>query len=266
VRDLHAIGLDSEDHGGAYYLEDWSVSTPVSGVAVYFHHLEQHLIRAIHQADVVVGCVAWLTHPDIIAALSTVPRGVALVVQKEDFLRPDFGQHTSVSPRWRETLRQQYAQLPWTFDRNTFPAPLGQCSYCSGPEVEPVRCVGNYNGDQDPAFPRMHHKFLVFCRVVATHYYAITDEGDILGELTADPYDIYSPLTWESDENIEPYAVWTGSFNLTKNATLSLENAVYITIPEIVDAYYKEWVQLEAFSEPLNWQHEWVAPEWRIGS
>ena len=44
--------------------------------------------------------------------------------------------------------------------------------------------------------------------------------------------------------NYEPYGVWTGSFNLTKNATMSLENAVFIESTNIAKAYYQEWEQI----------------------
>jgi hypothetical protein len=58
--------------------------------------------------------------------------------------------------------------------------------------------------------------------------------------------------------------VWTGSFNLTKNATRSLENVVVIRCPRIALAYYDEWMQVEAISEPLDWAIQWPCPEWKI--
>ncbi|HEY9640318.1 MAG TPA: hypothetical protein V6C57_07530 [Coleofasciculaceae cyanobacterium] len=69
-----------------------------------------------------------------------------------------------------------------------------------------------------------------------------------------------------SRQVIEPYAVWTGSFNMSENATKSLENAVYIQDKAIARAYYNEWAQIEALSEPLDWETAWSEPEWRVGS
>ena len=63
-----------------------------------------------------------------------------------------------------------------------------------------------------------------------------------------------------------PYAVWTGSFNLTETAEKSLENALLIKNPKIVEAYYKEYGQICAMSEPLNWESNWIEPQWRIGT
>lgn len=65
---------------------------------------------------------------------------------------------------------------------------------------------------------------------------------------------------------IKPYGVWTGSFNLTQNAERSFENAVYMTNKAIVRAYFEEFSQIMALSEPLDWSKDWMEPEWRIGT
>lgn len=111
------------------------------------------------------------------------------------------------------------------------------------PTLDPIRCCGNYNRDKNPAFPRMHHKFLVFCDV---------DEIDYSKEGTPKP--------------VHPTKVWTGSFNLTKNAGMSLENAVILTDPALINAYYQEWGWVLSLSEPLNWETDWLTPEFRIGT
>ena len=38
--------------------------------------------------------------------------------------------------------------------------------------------------------------------------------------------------------------VWTGSYNVTANATRSLENGLFIKSPEVVEAYRCEWRQI----------------------
>ena len=70
-------------------------------------------------------------------------------------------------------------------------------------------------------------------------------------------------MGWDS---VVPYKVWTGSFNFTNNAERSFENAVVLEEPSIVQAYFKEFQQIAALSEPLDWESEWVEPEWRIGT
>ncbi len=78
---------------------------------------------------------------------------------------------------------------------------------------------------------------------------------------------VFARITHEQDrDTITPYAVWTGSFNFTVNAVASLENALYLTSPEIVGAFFEEFGQIMALSEPLDWESDWMTPEWRIGT
>lgn len=216
-------------------LSDNSVSSNNS-ISVYFRDIECKLLSHIEEADAVFGAVAWLTSNSILDALSKL-NNVSIVVQKEDFLRPDIGS----SRDWKSELRTKYSKLKCNLTRCSFTNILSQMSVASDPSIDPVRCVGNHNRDKKPAFPRMHNKFLVFAKVLQLD----------------DKYE---------QETIEPYAVWTGSFNFTKNATKSLENALYITDLAIVNAFFNEYSQIAAMSEPLDWTSDWSEPEWRIGT
>ena len=210
-------------------LEDHSA---VSGnVEVVFRDLEQRLIGEINSATAVVGCVAWLTSFPILEALRK--KYCQLVVQKEDFLRPDIG----AGDAWKTSLRARYDALGVVY-RYGLPGVIKHMSYAGEPSIESVRCVGNYNRDKNPAFPRMHNKFLVF--------------GDI--------------NSVDGEDYVAPKAVWTGSFNLTKNAGYSFENALIIRDPVIVNAYAQEYGQIAGLSEPLDWQSDWSSPEFRLGS
>jgi len=206
-----------------------SVTTDVKATA-YFRDLPRHLINHINQADVVLGCVAWLTHDEILDAMAGAR--CSLVVQKEDFLRPDMN---AAGDRWKARLRDKYSHIGGLGRPMVAP----DLSYCSDPALDGVRCVGNHNSSRLPAFPRMHNKFVVFakCRIDDNSEYSIT-----------------------------PYATWTGSFNFTKNGGASLENALYVESQDIAQAYFQEYRHILALSEPLDWESEWVAPQWRIGS
>jgi len=59
---------------------------------------------------------------------------------------------------------------------------------------------------------------------------------------------------------------WTGSFNFTKNAGYSLENALIVRDKRIVSAYVNEFAQVAAVSEPLDWETSWSNPQHFIGS
>lgn len=160
---------------------------------------------------------------------------VSIVVQKEDFLRPDLGER----PGWAQQLRRLYGELPSPLTRYDLPGLVPSLSYASDPSIAAVRCVGHHNRERKAASPRMHNKFLVFC-----------DHG----------------RDENGDPRLVPRRVWTGSYNISVNAAASWENAVLIHSTEIADAYALEFGQIMAFSEALDWTSDWVAPEYRIGT
>jgi phosphatidylserine/phosphatidylglycerophosphate/cardiolipin synthase-like enzyme len=234
---LNRETIEVHDGGmGEQHREVFEAASRNGKVRVYFDDLERRLVSLIEAAEVVLGCVAWLTSEPILIALAR-KKAVALVVQKEDFLRPDLGD----SGNWRARLQGLYSGLRCELTRYDFDNVVGMLSTGGDCTLPPVRCAGIYSRDRAAAAPRMHHKFLIF--------------ADILR----------NQRPWGHDR-VKPHTVWTGSYNLTRNATFSLENAVVLVDPEIVAAYYEEWGHIEALSEPLNWEEEWVSPEWRIGT
>lgn len=78
----------------------------------------------------------------------------------------------------------------------------------------------------------MHHKFLVFLR-------SIRDAED--------PY-----------HDLHPYAIWTGSYNPTANASRSLENAIYVESSDVANFYMSLAADAFVISEPLNWDHPYA--------
>lgn len=214
-------------------------STESAGTKVYFKNLERRLIEHINESDLVFGCVAWLTSHGILDILKT--RDCSIVVQKEDFLRPD----TDVRDNFRRELRERYDKLGCSINRYWMPGIVAELSTHGSPEVYPIRCVGNHNTFKNSAHPRSHHKFVIFAKLVQN------------------PDPRYKDI---SQRIAKPYAVWTGSFNFTKNAGHSFENAVYLTDPKIVEAFCNEFAQVYALSESLDWEQDWAVPEYRIGS
>ena len=232
---LHELRIPTDE--APQKQRDYSVTS--GRTKVYFKHLEAHLIEHIRESQVVMGCVAWLTSESIIEALSS--KDTAIVVQKEDFLRPDL----EARGGWPQRLRELYRTLKCDLDRYAFPGLISNLSVCGDPSIEPIRCVGNHNKDKAAAFPRSHHKFVVFGKIV---------------RVAPTPERAYAVT------HVVPYAVWTGSYNFTKNAGSSFENAVYIDDLSVVRAYVKEFSQVFALSESLDWTSPWAAPEYRIGT
>jgi hypothetical protein len=228
------VPLTADDLGLGYGTQ---LHKDVTEVATVTGNLERALCRWIERADFVFCCFAWLTNYRVLDAMEALKHGCSVVVQKEDFLRPDTG-HNSKSDRM---LREKYAKLKTQWRLN-LPGIAGSLSMCGGCEGDAVRCAGVSNNDRRQAAPRMHHKFAVACTVsVKTHY--------------EQEYPEFSP-----------YSTWTGSFNPTINGTMSRENAVVIESKTVSHFYLEEWTKVFAMSEPLDWSSEWCSPEWRIGT
>lgn len=229
--DLNRLGLPVEHSTETQRNNGIAATAPIE---VIFREHRARLIEEIRRSQVVLGCVAWLTDWVVLDALAHCDH-VSIVVQKEDFLKPD------LVPQRATELRSRYARLKAPYSRYALPGGVNELSYASDPSIDPVRCVGNHNSQKKPAWPRMHNKFLIFCDVsTATAPYERTE--------------------------VHPLRVWTGSYNISYNATQSWENAVLIDDPSVADAYAREFAQILTFSEPLDWTSDWVEPEYRIGS
>ena len=205
-------------------------------VEVLFTGLQDILVAEIQKWPVVIGCVAWLTNDAALKALAT-RRRVSVLVNKEDFLRPDSGNMSE------QRVKKLYSAIPG-IDRAEFGA---HYNCASDPDTDAVRCVG-VHGRKDRNTPRMHHKFLVFCEATPKQWYP----------------EYPRPIDYLDD--ITPQVVWTGSFNITYNACHSLENAIIIRDSIIAAAYFNEWYTLLGLSEPLDWESPYVAPEYRLGT
>ncbi|HEY6462745.1 MAG TPA: hypothetical protein VIY73_21395, partial [Polyangiaceae bacterium] len=177
-------------------------------VQIIFDEFALRLVDVIRRAHYVVGCVAWLTNPLILAALAKT-RGASIIVQKEDFLRRDT-RRAAPFPKRKSNLRALYDAVPPLY-RTQFPG-LSGLSCCSEPTIG-IRCAGFAN-DKSRTVPRCHHKFAIFCR-----------END----------------SRQDGESMIPYAVWTGSYNWTLNGEESWENAVLLTSDKVGQAYLRQW-------------------------
>ena len=232
-----------------FKLNDNSTASTDGRTLVYFKNLEDHLVRFIQEADVVVGCVAWVTSEPILKALAK-KKGVSLVVQKEDFLRPDLSPHDN----WKRQLRQLYDNLPHSLNAADLPGLFDLKENSDDVHiVEPIRCVGDANIDKLPACPRSHHKFVLFCKA-EEHCQCNKCQEQLQMEM-----EVFE-LKSRDIMHISPYAVWTGSFNFTRNATMSFENAVVLYDAKLVEAYYQEYGEILFLSEPLDWTKPWMNP------
>ena len=248
----YSIPVDGDE---SHHLTDYSVSVDnphFDRFEVHLRNQEQFLIQKIlqYKDGLIVGCVAWLTSLPILDALAKC-KNVQILVQKEDFLRPDIDAKNRLS--WKQNLTARYAKVKCDMERHQFLEPMGNLSVANDPTVDGIRCIGNSNRERLPAMPRSHHKFLVFCQIHKTKIYEDLEDE-------------------ETEYEIEyiPEAVWTGSFNFTKNAMMSFENSVFFSDKSgnnpLITAFLQEHHQLFGLSEPLNWTEDWITPEFRIGT
>lgn len=195
-----------------------------NGVTAYFRNLKEHLLHHIHEADMVMGAVAWITDLDILEALSEKP--TLLTIQKEDFLRPDLS--SRLKPEDKRKLHAAYAKLK-PFDGSVVSiGPFYQCTDDTYKNLPPILCFGYHKKNEMYRTPRLHNKFLVFLTLKNGLYY--------------------------------PTSVWTGSLNLTQLSIHSLENAILVTDNKIASAYAEEAQIIYLLGEPLNWSSSWINP------
>lgn len=212
---------------GNYSLDeprDHSACSTDGKVDVYFRNLKNNLIEKINDADVVFGCVSWITDLDIIRALQK--KTVMLVIQKERYLKPQADEYKS-----SKNLREEYKKLHCSIELQSIGNQIGENMYYFFDPADPIVCVGEIKKEDGFSHPLMHNKFLVFAK-------------------------------WCKDipTKTKEYAVWTGSFNFSKNASQSFENALYLIDPEIVNAYFQEFGQIWLLSEPVVWNSEEMSP------
>jgi len=183
-------------------------------VNVDFRTIKDTIINAIDDADIIFGCVAWVRDKDLLRALSL--KKTSLIIQKEHGLR---------------SIRRLYDTFSFGY------------KFCDMPEIDtenysntiinPVRCLGNIYDKENNCGPRMHNKFLIYCKMVGNSIYL-------------------------------PYAYSTGSFNFTANSSLSLENTSFVKGKINPLKFYVEYLKILALSEPLDFKNEYLNPEWNF--
>jgi phosphatidylserine/phosphatidylglycerophosphate/cardiolipin synthase-like enzyme len=239
------------------------IKTEIRDPEVLFRNLQERLCELIRshaencaEEGFIVGAVAWLSNSKILEALGFAHSHgclVMLVIQKEDFLRPESSEGYD---SWVKRIRKQYAALGENVDTDWSSwaekvlmfgsdtgffgeRPSGQFWWNDSgdfPSCDAVRCVGNHNAKKEPSFPRMHNKFLVFGKFVESS----ERHGDV---------------------DAVPLFVWTGSFNCSAAAERSFENALILHDKELALRYAQEFSMLFLLSEPLDWKSQWMCPQ-----
>ena len=140
-----------QNDGDPIALDDFAATSEAARVTCHFRNVRDALVGYINRYDYMVGCVAWLTDPVILRALAT-RCGVSIIVQKEDFLRPDCDE--------RLDIRDLYGSIRSSFNRSQIKGILNSMSFVSYQELDAIRCVGNHNSNKSPAHRGLIISFL----------------------------------------------------------------------------------------------------------
>ena len=266
--------------------EDYSVRGESAELVLRNH--AQRCIEMIRKSDTVFGCIAWITHPEILDALaeplewSKDERRVQIIVNKEDFLRPDYTDKVSRNETsFYNELKSKYYRLKGGVHtylevcRRFVETETGWNA--GGIECQALRCVGL--SLKQRWSPKMHHKFAVFMRGCGngllgysawvgrnSYFNEHGEEVVITSGISPNDYrhSVAASLLLRCGKCHEKgcfAAAWIGSFNWTKNAGKSFESVVITEDREIVNSLLWEHSQLLLMSEPLDWNSPYVDPE-----
>ena len=184
-------------------------------VTPYFDGIEDHLVSHINSSSYIIGCVAWLTNRTILDSLMTI-KGVKIIVNKEEYL----SSKTYIGKKsYNKCMHNKYDSIPDLTEDKTVRQKFHDILNKTINEKDiknkdgAILTYGTVNINS-----RMHHKFLIFF-----------------------------------DDNFEPIGVWTGSYNISKNSNMSLENVVFISGSEISKYYIQEFMTIYKYSEPYDW-------------
>ena len=187
------------------------------------------IIRNKGAGCTVVGCVAWFSNELVLKALIDTADRTLFVVNDENYGLARWKKTLSLYdalPRFQEPLHSAYDHYPTcpliSLDRDAKGRKYKRCHY------EAVRAMGNptmtQQGGGGGFSHLMHNKFLVFFKK------------------TGGP---------DGTKDV-PCAVFTGSFNVTQNATGNLESVVYIEDDVAAKKLFDYFAIIFMHSNPLQ--------------
>lgn len=212
-------------------------------IETYFEDLEKNLISHIQKAGFVFGVVYYLSSPTIIKNLATT--NTSLIVQKENWMKEDRYNYSSlkcdITPAHFEDHRayEEYMAdchfLPYMHN-NGYTDPM-----------EPIRVMGRINKNITPL---VHSKFLIFAK--------IDEEVDHRGGYCG----CRGFLKFCGKHVIQPYGLWHGSYNPTKNSNNSMNHATYTTNKYEINTFMNQYFKSYLASESLNNFTEEMRPQY----
>lgn len=185
---------------------------------VFFTNIAICFIQCLHrlQPNAICGAMYHLSSKTILQALKDSKIPCHFIIQKQTNV---WTRNNNLNRR-KKNSKTSWKTIKADQVREYYDSLIPITQYGSSA----VTCLGSCEKDNQSL---LHHKFVIFMR--------------------------YCPGNNENSQ-LEPFAVWNGSFNFSSNAEKSLENAMILEDECISQEFYKEWIQLQKFTEPLDWK------------
>ncbi len=253
----------------------WKGQTSFSNVpriSIMFTSLTDVLVKAISNAEQVVGCTAWLTNDRILKALAK-KSGVSFIIQNDDLGYKVGGkgggrfQTTEDCKRWSTRIESDYAELQGIYitkeeegEQKSGPVAsfLANSFFSDAKSVRATtRCS---NAERAWLASTLQNDTVEGRKMIENGDLLVIDSVRALGVRATQANGGHAARMHHKFfvffDKIGPCAVFTGSFNPTGFAEESLENAVLIECREVAKQYALEHAQLLLQSTPLSWAKE----------
>jgi len=183
-------------------------------VECHFRNIEEVLLKELSQSHIVLGCVAWITSHTVLKSLSERPCCLILDGKTPKMNKPLTGLYAALEEAPKEKIYHFLKQGKGWEDYFCYSDAEGN------PKSDQIYRDWNFESGlyAVDGYRFMHHKFLLL----------IKEDGSC----TNCGRTKYLPT------------VWTGSYNLTKNARKGLENAVIIRNKTVAASYLCEFLEV----------------------
>ena len=215
--------------------------TDVKKVVVHFQNIREHLRAYIKEAHYCIGAVAWLSDLDILDDLRN-KKGVHIIIQNDTMAT-----RRNRFDRFREILRAKYRALPF------FPWAEWEKAYPSAMPAAMSKNPPSRICEKDTCSIRIAGKRICKSNNSNTNTKTITLQkaGGGVQESEQQAMMHHKFLFYLNERGII-YAMSTGSYNFSKNASNSYENLLYISDDRVARAYFDEYLEVLSHSMPLN--------------
>ena len=227
----------------AFHYADPVTKKPI--YSVYFANIQTVLLEHLQHASYAVGCIAWLTDFKILDALAKL-KGVSIIIQNEIYVMK-----RDKRDEFRVKLRFKYEKLP-QFPWLSLPAPQEEqklmYDLLSKRKLS-VRVMGEQQKRrvQHVTTTKSSHD----SKTMETPTTITTIEPSTNNIAVQQPSMMHTKFLVFFDQEGKPIGVYTGSANLTANATHSVENQIFFYDPAVARIYFNFFLSVLPHSMDL---------------